>query len=59
MKIAIRADASAQIGSGHVVRCRTLARVLAQRGAEITFVSRDCPGNMLAALRADLQRRAA
>ncbi|MBX7199603.1 MAG: UDP-2,4-diacetamido-2,4,6-trideoxy-beta-L-altropyranose hydrolase [Rhodospirillaceae bacterium] len=53
MKIAIRADASAQIGSGHVVRCRTLARVLAQRGAEITFVSRDCPGNMLAALRAE------
>lgn len=50
MKVAIRADASAELGSGHVVRCRTLARTLAQRGAEITFLSRDCPGNMLAVL---------
>lgn len=40
MRIAVRADASVQIGTGHVRRCATLARVLADRGAEIVLAIR-------------------
>lgn len=45
MKVAIRADASNQIGSGHVMRCATLAGLLRERGAEVTFVCRELDGN--------------
>ncbi|NUA25404.1 UDP-2,4-diacetamido-2,4,6-trideoxy-beta-L-altropyranose hydrolase [Cupriavidus basilensis] len=44
MKVAIRADASVQIGSGHVMRCLTLADVLRERGAEVRFITRAHPG---------------
>jgi UDP-2,4-diacetamido-2,4,6-trideoxy-beta-L-altropyranose hydrolase len=46
MKIAIRVDASVQIGSGHVMRCLTLADELRQSGAEVTFISRRHEGNL-------------
>lgn len=45
-KIIIRADASVVIGSGHVMRCLTLAEELRAAGSEVVFVSRAHPGNL-------------
>jgi len=45
--ILIRADASLSIGSGHVMRCRTLARELYRRGTAITFLCRRQPGDLI------------
>jgi len=46
MKVAIRVDASKQIGTGHFVRCLALADALRQQGNEIQFVCRHMQGNM-------------
>jgi len=48
MNIVIRADASATIGSGHVMRCLTLAGALRGRGAEVRFVCRAHEGHLAA-----------
>ncbi|MEM7665458.1 MAG: UDP-2,4-diacetamido-2,4,6-trideoxy-beta-L-altropyranose hydrolase [Pseudomonadota bacterium] len=40
MKIAIRAEASATIGTGHIRRMLSLAKALRERGAEVAFVTR-------------------
>ncbi len=45
-KILIRADASIQIGTGHVMRCLTLADELRGGGAEAVFVCREFDGNL-------------
>jgi UDP-2,4-diacetamido-2,4,6-trideoxy-beta-L-altropyranose hydrolase len=46
MRIAFRVDASPQIGTGHFMRCLTLADALQQRGAEIRFVCRHLPPHL-------------
>lgn len=51
MKIAFRTDASLQIGSGHVMRCLTLADGLKARGAECHFISREHQGNLIEIIR--------
>lgn len=47
MRIAFRADASLQIGTGHVMRCLTLADALRVRGAQSTFICRPHAGHLL------------
>lgn len=51
MDVAVRADASRLIGSGHVVRCSTLAAELRRRGARVRFVCREHPSNLIDWLR--------
>ncbi len=46
MRIAIRVDASRKIGTGHFMRCLTLADALKQRGADIRFISRHMPEHL-------------
>ncbi|MCL6479749.1 MAG: UDP-2,4-diacetamido-2,4,6-trideoxy-beta-L-altropyranose hydrolase [Peptococcaceae bacterium] len=46
MKVVFRADASVQIGTGHIMRCLTLADELRKKGAEIFFICRLLPGNL-------------
>jgi len=46
MQIAIRVDASIQIGTGHVMRCLTLADALKQRGADVYFICRQHRGDL-------------
>ena len=53
--VLIRADASLSIGSGHVMRCRTLARELRRRGATITFLCRRQCGDLIALLKQEFQ----
>ena len=48
--ILFRCDASLSIGSGHVMRCRTLARELHRRGAAVTFLCRRQPGDLISLL---------
>ena len=47
MLIAFRTDASVQIGTGHVMRCLTLADALRERGAQSTFICRPHLGHLL------------
>ena len=53
MRVLIRADASAAIGSGHVARCVALATVLRKQGAEVQFACRQLPGHLLSRLAED------
>lgn len=46
MKIVFRADASIQIGTGHVMRCLTLAEALKQQGHECLFICREHKGHL-------------
>jgi len=46
MKIVFRVDASNTMGTGHVMRCRTLAAELKKHGAHIQFITRAHPGHL-------------
>ncbi|WP_038305149.1 UDP-2,4-diacetamido-2,4,6-trideoxy-beta-L-altropyranose hydrolase [Kingella kingae] len=46
MKFLIRADASLQIGSGHIMRCLTLAKTLRENGHFVQFITREHVGHL-------------
>lgn len=46
MRVAFRVDASIDIGTGHVMRCLTLANALREHGAQCEFVCRAHPGHL-------------
>lgn len=46
MKVFFRADASVRIGTGHVMRCLTLAEELTHQGHTCEFICRDHPGHL-------------
>lgn len=50
-QIVFRVDASARIGTGHLMRCLALAEALRERGAQVRFVCREHPGHLAALLR--------
>lgn len=52
MKIYFRADASFEIGTGHVMRCLSLAEALTAQGAECHFLCRVHPGHLCDAIEA-------
>lgn len=51
MKVLFRADASVALGSGHIMRCLTLAQALVRKGAECHFICRELPGNLVSVIR--------
>ena len=50
--VAFRVDASVEIGTGHAMRCLTLAGALARRGLDCHFLCRDLPGHFAGAIAA-------
>lgn len=52
VRVVFRADASHQIGSGHVMRCLTLADTLTQAGVECDFICRNHKGHLAEYIRA-------
>lgn len=52
MKIAIRTDSSTLIGSGHLMRCLTLADELRQHGANVIFICREHSGHLIGLIEA-------
>lgn len=51
MKVVFRTDASQDIGSGHVMRCLTLAHALKGQGVDVLFICRTHPGNLITLIR--------
>lgn len=45
--VVFRADASLEMGTGHLMRCLTLANALKAQGHECHFICREHPGNLI------------
>lgn len=55
MRVLFRVDASQLLGSGHLMRCLTLARQLQEQGAHLTFACRELPGAPLQLIPGDYE----
>jgi UDP-2,4-diacetamido-2,4,6-trideoxy-beta-L-altropyranose hydrolase len=51
MRVVFRVDASLQMGTGHVMRCLTLAQVLKENGVDAEFICRKHKGNLINKIR--------
>ncbi len=51
LKVVFRADAARHIGTGHVMRCLTLAKEFQRRGASVSFISRPFDGNLFSRIK--------
>jgi len=51
MKVTFRVDASLQMGTGHVMRCLTLASALKDNGANVEFICRKHKGGLIDKIR--------
>ena len=47
MHVIFRVDASFKMGTGHVMRCLTLAQVLKDNGAKVEFICRKHEGSLI------------
>ncbi len=47
MKVIFRVDASLKMGTGHVMRCLTLAQALKENGTNVEFICRKHEGNLI------------
>ena len=47
MRIIIRVDASTDIGTGHVIRCLTLANALKKKSHDVTFICRNLKDHLI------------
>ena len=50
VKVVFRTEASTAIGTGHVMRCLTLAKALREKGANCSFIGREHPGDLFGLL---------
>jgi len=46
VRVLFRVDASVDIGTGHVMRCRTLGLALKKQGADVDFIMRQHKGHL-------------
>jgi len=53
MRVVFRVDASLQMGTGHVMRCLTLAQVLKENGTDAEFICRKHNGNLIDKIRSN------
>ena len=51
LTVIFRTDASIEIGTGHVMRCLTLALGLLEKGASVSFLCREHDGNLIELIR--------
>jgi UDP-2,4-diacetamido-2,4,6-trideoxy-beta-L-altropyranose hydrolase len=51
MNVFFRVDSATHMGSGHLMRCLTLAEALRDQDVQVSFVCRELSGNLIALLR--------
>ena len=51
MRVVFRVDASLQMGTGHIMRCLTLANKLKQQNHKIIFICRELLGSLISSIK--------